>query len=609
MQLVKPLLLLSAASLLWTTTAAAQLPATGIVESHRPDEVTVDIFSGHGPLGGSDSEISVLAGPSTGIPHPLTAGDFAAAKAGPGAAILTSSPWVTQALPSMPLAKFIAPDLASGLGTSQASGLFAVEFEVPAVSIFTARMDFTFMVDDHIGKFGASGVYINGQVVDGTGAYYSGQEIKTFQNTHVARQLKPGTNTLYVYTENPTTFGGLIFHARIRVNQVAPDESQLALPAYLGVNPGATKGFTTSPEAAACGTQSDRWYYFVPPSSGTLTATVDWNGGASYTPALGVFSGSSGALVPEGCATATGPAANAVWTGPVQAGVPLLFSLGGTSGALGDTGKYRFLLDIAPNVPGLVYPGNGHLYMLTPSQMDVPAARNWAALQGGYLVAINDAAENAWVASKMSASDKVWLGLSDELVEGTFVWDSGEPFTYNNWNAGEPNDAAVCNGEDYVETIGGGLWNDLSSGPNPCNSGIHFGLVEIPASGLASTSDLGGACGLGAQEPFLYTEPHVIGGSADMAVLNAPPGELMVLFSSDPNPTPTPIGSCVDHLDPLTTTLISPFQANEYGSIGFSVATPNDPLLQGVLINWQVQFPLLTTGVQYSNAVQTKLGN
>jgi len=445
--------------------------------------------------------------------------------------------------------------------------------------------------------------------VPGTGVYYGGQQISTFQNRDVTRLMKPGTNTLYIYTENPTTFGGLIFHARVRVNQVAPDDCSTALPAYSGQNAGSTKGFTTSPAAAACGVENDRWYYFVPTESGTLTATAEWKKGANFTPALGVFSGSCGALTPVGCATATGPGADAVWTGVVQAGIPLLFSVGGTSPAAPDTGKFSLNLDIAAKVQGLVFPGNGHLYKLTPTQMEVPAARAWAQLQGGYLAAINDATENAWVASKMSASDKVWLGLSDELVEGTFLWDSGEPFVYTSWNGGEPNDAAVCNGEDYVETIGGGLWNDLSSGPNPCNSGIHFGLVEIPASGLASITDLGGACGLGAQQTFLYTEPHVIGGSADMAVLNAPPGELMVLFSSGPTASPTPIGSCIDHLDPLTLTLVSPFQANEYGSVGFSVATPNDPLLQGVLVNWQVQLPLLTTGLQYSNAVQTKLGN
>jgi hypothetical protein len=42
-----------------------------------------------------------------------------------------------------------------------------------------------------------------------------------------------------------------------------------------------------------------------------------------------------------------------------------------------------------------------------------------------------------------------------------FVWVDGSPFTYQSWNGGEPNDAS---GEDAIEMIAGGLWNDLPAG-------------------------------------------------------------------------------------------------------------------------------------------------
>lgn len=596
--------LIPAALLFLGSSALAQ---GGLHQSYRPGEYTIDVWSGHGALGATDAEVSMLVGPTFGITHPLKAVDFTAAKAGPAAAILLSPTWETQNLQSLPLAKYVAPDQASGLGTSQASALFAIEFEVPTQSIFTATMDFTFVVDDHIGKFGGSGVYINEKPVPGTGITFGGPKPKQFLNKNVARHLRPGTNTMYVYTENPLGFGGLIFHANIRVNPVAPNDCSTALPAYLGSNVGSTNGFTTSPEAAACNVQDDRWYYFVPPISGTMTATVDYKGGAGYTPSLGLFHGSCGALTPLACATAPSPGTDATWSGDVTAGQPILMSVGGTTAGI--TGNYDLLIDITPNQSALVYPGNGHLYMLTPTMTDIAGARAFAALQGGYLTAINDAAENAWISSKMSASLKVWLGLSDEIVEGIWLWDSGEPFVFSAWNAGEPNDSSTCNGEDHAETLGGGFWNDLTSGPNPCNSGIHYGLVEIPSAGLASVTELGGGCGFGSLQPVLYSEVHVIGSTVDMAVLNAPPNELVLLITSSPAATPTPIGNCVDYIDLATSQIVAGVNTNEYGSVFFSTGVPNDPLLMGVHQVWQAQLPLVVTGALYSNALDMKLGN
>jgi hypothetical protein len=46
-----------------------------------------------------------------------------------------------------------------------------------------------------------------------------------------------------------------------------------------------------------------------------------------------------------------------------------------------------------------------------------------------------------------------------ERGEG-YVWITGEPFEYQSWNGGEPNDSG---GEDYIEMIGGGLYNDLGT--------------------------------------------------------------------------------------------------------------------------------------------------
>jgi hypothetical protein len=55
------------------------------------------------------------------------------------------------------------------------------------------------------------------------------------------------------------------------------------------------------------------------------------------------------------------------------------------------------------------------------------------------------------------------------LLEGTFVWGTGEPLSYTNWATGEPNDDPAFNGEDYAiinpPNNPAGSWNDLPNNP------------------------------------------------------------------------------------------------------------------------------------------------
>lgn len=131
-------------------------------------------------------------------------------------------------------------------------------------------------------------------------------------------------------------------------------------------------------------------------------------------------------------------------------------------------------------VPGLraqtvFNPATGHLYTLSTTATTIQAARAAALAAGGYLVAINDAAENAFLQANFIG--RRWIGLSDEITEGTFLWDSGEPFVYTNWCAGEPNNAGAA-GEDYVELLTAqGCWNDQ---PASGNGLITNGIIELP---------------------------------------------------------------------------------------------------------------------------------
>ncbi|MCX8155476.1 MAG: FG-GAP-like repeat-containing protein [Verrucomicrobiae bacterium] len=111
---------------------------------------------------------------------------------------------------------------------------------------------------------------------------------------------------------------------------------------------------------------------------------------------------------------------------------------------------------------------NGHAYFFTASGLTWRDAQAQAAARGGYLVSINDAEENAWILATFGSD--FFIGLTDEDQEGTWVWASGEPVTYLNWNGGEPNNSG---NEDYVQFLSNGRWNDVGSGYT------SRGLVEV----------------------------------------------------------------------------------------------------------------------------------
>jgi len=132
-----------------------------------------------------------------------------------------------------------------------------------------------------------------------------------------------------------------------------------------------------------------------------------------------------------------------------------------SSGVWNDLGAAGYAYGVAErpaSVPVWKYnPATGHFYARGDSLQwsDAEAQAQW---WGAHLVTVNDAAENAWLVSEGFAGS--WLGLNDNATEGTFVWTSGEPVTYTNWNPGpgEPNGGT---NENCGELRSDGLWNDL----------------------------------------------------------------------------------------------------------------------------------------------------
>ena len=124
-------------------------------------------------------------------------------------------------------------------------------------------------------------------------------------------------------------------------------------------------------------------------------------------------------------------------------------------------------------------PVDDHWYRLTLENIGFWAAEDLAVAQGGHLVTIRDQAQNDWLFDTFSNNffpQGMWIGLNDEAVEDVFEWTSGEPVTFLNWAAGNPNGGSV---ENFVALCGPGtneprLWRDHT------DSGQFCALLELP---------------------------------------------------------------------------------------------------------------------------------
>ena len=129
-----------------------------------------------------------------------------------------------------------------------------------------------------------------------------------------------------------------------------------------------------------------------------------------------------------------------------------------------------------------------HYYKLTDTGSWTEAAAQ-SVTNGGYLVTVNDATENAWLlatfAQATEAADGLWIGLScDSATTPQWNWVNNDTYEYTNWDDSEP-----MTGNDRAALLGvtDGLWSTLS--PALTN---RPGIIERDTTDTSSNNNLNG---------------------------------------------------------------------------------------------------------------------
>lgn len=271
--------------------------------------------------------------------------------------------------------------------------------------------------------------------------------------------------------------------------QAQGDDCSAPLPLSLGSNPFDLTGFSDSLYYdGACASHDgfeDIWFTYTPATS---DVHVFETCGSDFDTIIRVFDGSAcGGICIAGnddaCAMSNGINYASSLTVGLTAGQSYLVQI-----ETWDQGVVGLSdLQISIDAP-VVNPNNGHAYYVVNQATDWDTAK--AAAEAltfgsftGHLVTIQDQAELDWIMGNLNVT-RPWIGLYQNTASssyseptGGWEWVTGEPFTFDNWAAGEPNDNPA--GENTAEMFGNGEWNDIQS----FNAWTNSYIVEFDGGG------------------------------------------------------------------------------------------------------------------------------
>lgn len=118
-----------------------------------------------------------------------------------------------------------------------------------------------------------------------------------------------------------------------------------------------------------------------------------------------------------------------------------------TNGYLNQYGQYCFVLD--------------------PQADTWTNAEKHCTLRGGHLLTIRNAQEQEFFTNYLKSHhyvESVFIGLRDDVTEGTYTWASGVPVTYTNWAPDYNSPQHSHASDDCVVMRANGQWDDVGCG-------------------------------------------------------------------------------------------------------------------------------------------------
>ncbi|XP_028447983.1 galactose-specific lectin nattectin-like [Perca flavescens] len=93
-----------------------------------------------------------------------------------------------------------------------------------------------------------------------------------------------------------------------------------------------------------------------------------------------------------------------------------------------------------------------------------PDAETFCQTAGGNLASIHSDEEHGFIKNYIKQVTGTyrhsWIGGTDAIQEGTWLWSDGSKFNYKSFYVGEPNNC--CGGENCLVMNSGNNWNDLA---------------------------------------------------------------------------------------------------------------------------------------------------
>ncbi|MEQ2311167.1 hypothetical protein AMECASPLE_016884, partial [Ameca splendens] len=102
-------------------------------------------------------------------------------------------------------------------------------------------------------------------------------------------------------------------------------------------------------------------------------------------------------------------------------------------------------------------------YFISTAKKNWTENRRACITEGADLLIVNSHEEQDFAYGMLNNGQNAWIGLSDSLKEGVWMWVDGTPVTTKYWLHGQPNNhkgEQDCG--ELVHKESGGKWNDDS---------------------------------------------------------------------------------------------------------------------------------------------------